>query len=359
MPKYRFDQIAVNSTKKKKPTEEDKYTYIGLEHLDSGTLEVARWGSEVAPIGEKLLMQKGDVLFGKRRAYQKKVAIAPFDGIFSAHGMVLRPNEEVVNKDYFPMFISSDYFLDEAIRISVGSLSPTINWKDLAKLEFYVPPLKDQKKAAEVLWSIEDTCQSYKKLLTETDELIKSEFVKRFGTIDLRCDLPRKKWKEVVSIINGKDYKSIEVPSGGYPVYGTGGEMARASEYSCPENSVIMGRKGTIDNPVLVREKFWNVDTAFGVVPNRSVLNHMYLLWYCKQLDFTKLNKATTLPSTTKTDLLNLEINIPSLEQQERFATFVEQCDKAKSSLQQAMKEARALQKKIVEENLIVQGKEN
>ena len=114
MPKFRFTEIAINSTEKKKPVEEDKFTYIGLEHLDSGTLTVSRWGSDIAPIGEKLVMKKGDVLFGKRRAYQKKVGIAPFDGIFSAHGMVLRPREEVITKEYFPLFISSDYFLNEA-----------------------------------------------------------------------------------------------------------------------------------------------------------------------------------------------------------------------------------------------------
>ena len=81
MAKYRFDEIAINSTEKKKPTEEDRFTYLGLEHLDSGNLKVTRFGTDVAPIGEKLVMHKGDVLFGKRRAYQKKVAIAPFEGL--------------------------------------------------------------------------------------------------------------------------------------------------------------------------------------------------------------------------------------------------------------------------------------
>lgn len=85
MAKYRFEEIAINSTEKKKPVEEDKYTYLGLEHLDSGSLTVTRFGADVTPKGDKLIMKKGDVLFGKRRAYQKKVAIAPFDGIFSAH----------------------------------------------------------------------------------------------------------------------------------------------------------------------------------------------------------------------------------------------------------------------------------
>ena len=181
MAKYRFDQIAINSTEKKKPVEEDRFTYLGLEHLDSGTLKVTRFGSEVAPIGEKLVMHKGDVLFGKRRAYQKKVAIAPFDGIFSAHGMVLRPKENVIDKDFFPLFISSDYFLDAAIKISVGSLSPTINWRDLKELEFELPDMDSQRKLAEVLWSINDTMEAYKKLISATDELVKSQFMEQFG----------------------------------------------------------------------------------------------------------------------------------------------------------------------------------
>ena len=182
MAKYRFDQIAINSTAKKKPVEEDRFTYLGLEHLDSGSLKVTRYGSEVAPIGEKLIMRKGDVLFGKRRAYQKKVAIAPFDGIFSAHGMVLRPKEDVIDKEFFPLFISSDYFLDAAIKISVGSLSPTINWRDLKALEFELPDLETQRRLAAVLWSMNATMDSYKELIAATDELVKSQFIEMFGT---------------------------------------------------------------------------------------------------------------------------------------------------------------------------------
>ena len=173
---YRFDKIAFNSTAKKKPIEEDKEHYIGLEHLDSDCLSVTRWGSDVAPTGEKLLMKKGDVLFGKRRAYQRKVGIAPFDGIFSAHGMVLRPNEEVIDKDFFPFFISSDQFMERAVRISVGGLSPTINWKDLREQEFEIPSLSEQKELSAQLWAAYRLKESYKKLLAATDEMVKSQF---------------------------------------------------------------------------------------------------------------------------------------------------------------------------------------
>ena len=140
--------------------------------------------------------------------------------------------------------------------------------------------------------------------------------------------------------------------NGLYPVYGTGGIMGRAREYLCPENSVVMGRKGTIDKPYIVEEKFWNVDTAFGVVPNQGILHYLYLYWYCKQLDFTKLNKASTLPSTTKDDLLKLWINIPPYKLQEQFANFVRQSDKSKFELEQALSELNATYKRIIFENL-------
>ena len=179
--KYRFDQIAINSTVKKKPIDADKEHYIGLEHLDSDCLIVSRWGAEVTPIGEKLLMQKGDILFGKRRAYQRKVGIAPFDGIFSAHGMVLRPIENVVTKEFFPFFIASDQFMERAVRISVGGLSPTINWKDLKEQEFELPSLEEQRVLAEKLWAAYRLKESYKRLLAATDEMVKSQFIEMFG----------------------------------------------------------------------------------------------------------------------------------------------------------------------------------
>lgn len=216
MPEYRFDEIAFNSKEKKKPTEEDKYTYIGLEHLDTGSLTVSRWGSEIAPTGDKLVMHKGDVLFGKRRAYQKKVAIAPFDGIFSAHGMVLRPKEEVITKDFFPLFVSSDYFLDEAIKISVGSLSPTINWGDLKELTFTIPTLEEQKKLAPVIWAAIDTKNAYKKLLLGIDELVKSQFIEMFGddAID-KCAWPVEKMEEIFSITSSRRILKSEWKSEG------------------------------------------------------------------------------------------------------------------------------------------------
>ena len=155
-----------------------------------------------------------------------------------------------------------------------------------------------------------------------------------FGEINAPSKWEKKPWAELVTIQNGRDYKHIAVESGGYAVYGTGGEMARASDYLCPENTIIVGRKGTINNPLLVKEKFWNVDTAFGVIVGEQ-LHYQYFYGFCRMFDFSKLNKQAVLPSTTKADLLKIQIAVPPIELQEQFAAFVEQVDKSKFYIQQ------------------------
>jgi len=130
--------------------------YVGLEHLDPGVMTIQRWGSPHQVTAQKLLFEPGDVVFGRRRAYQKKVARADFRGICSAHALVLRARTEFVDPVFLPVFLSADYFLDRAVSISVGSLSPTVNWRDLKVQEFVLPPLEEQKRIADLLWAVEE-----------------------------------------------------------------------------------------------------------------------------------------------------------------------------------------------------------
>lgn len=338
MVKYRFEQIAINSTEKKKPVEEDRFTYLGLEHLDSGSLKVTRFGSEVAPIGEKLVMHKGDVLFGKRRAYQKKVAIAPFDGIFSAHGMVLRPREDVIDKSFFPLFISSDYFLDAAIKISVGSLSPTINWRDLKTLEFELPDLATQRKLAETLWSINDTMETYKKLIAATDELVKSQFIVMFGepknspdavsfetAFTIRDDL-RKPINDAVR---------SEMHTGQlYPYYGANGQVDSINDYLMDCDAICLaedcGAYGAGEHTsYIVSGKCWVNNHAHVLIP-KECCDIEFANIYFRILDMTEYVTGTTRLKLTQAKMKTLPMILPSLELQREFAAFVRQSDKSK-----------------------------
>ena len=125
--------------------------YVGLEHLDSDSLVIRRWAPPTAVTATKLLFKKGDIIFGRRRVYQRKLAVADFDGICSAHALVLRAKSKVVAPEFLPFFMQSDLFMERAKAISVGSLSPTINWRTLASERFALPPLDEQRRLAIVL----------------------------------------------------------------------------------------------------------------------------------------------------------------------------------------------------------------
>ena len=357
MAKYRFDQIAINSTEKKKPVEEDRFTYLGLEHLDSGTLKVTRFGSEVAPIGEKLVMHKGDVLFGKRRAYQKKVAIAPFDGIFSAHGMVLRPKEGVIDKDFFPLFISSDYFLDAAIKISVGSLSPTINWRDLKELEFELPDLEAQRKLAEVLWSINDTMEAYKKLISATDELVKSQFIEIFGApLSNEKGWPLKRIGDLFSLISrGKQPSYVEhslirvinqacvywdrfnLENVKYHDSQSGKKTLPIKKDCILINSTGTGTLGRCNVfPELTDGYTYVVDSHVTVLSGSSDVNAYFFKCFLHREDVQKkiyaecVNGSTNQIELSKEKLSDVLLIVPPINLQEQFAAFVRQSDKSK-----------------------------
>ena len=122
---------------------------------------------------------------------------------------------------------------------------------------------------------------------------------------------------DVLEIKNGKNQKVVENPDGKYPIYGSGGVMGYADEYICEAQTVIVGRKGSINNPLFVEEPFWNVDTAFGLCAKREILLPRYLYYFCRKFDFERLNKAVTIPSLTKSDLLKIEIDLPDLVKQQ------------------------------------------
>ena len=383
MSEYRFDQIAINSTEKKKPEESDKYTYIGLEHLDPMDLAVHRWGSEVAPKGEKLLMKKGDVLFGKRRAYQKKVAIAPFDGIFSAHGMVLRPNEKIVDKDFFPLFISSDYFLDAAIKISVGSLSPTINWRDLRELKFCLPDLETQRKLAKVLWAINATMQTYKVLLAKTDELVKSQFIELFGAPFTEDCIPNGKFRDItLEMIKGpfgSDMKKsllVEKGNDTYKVYlqinaiqkneNIGDNYISKEYYDCKMSrfaaypgDYLITCDGTLGKFIRLDEKMEPGVISPSLLKiklneNKIVPRFFEAYWELFIVDYlvnrTRNTALVHLPSAKV--IGEIDIFIPEMNKQQQYVKFAQQSDKSKFELNRALDELTATYKQIIKDNL-------
>ena len=148
---------------------------------------------------------------------------------------------------------------------------------------------------------------------------------------------------DVLEIKNGRNQRAVENPNGKYPIYGSGGIMGYADDYICDAETVIVGRKGSINNPIFVNEKFWNVDTAFGLQANKELLLPRYLYYFCKNFDFERLNKAVTIPSLTKSDLLKIEINLPGLKEQQDIVNKLLKIEKIINLRQQKLNELEEL----------------
>ena len=154
--RLRFDEIAENITDRvDNPAEAGVDRYVGLEHLDSDSLTIRRWGVPTDVEATKLRFRVGDIILGRRRVYQRKLAVADFDGICSAHALVVRARGRCVEPAFLPHFMRTGAFMDRALQISVGSLSPTINWKALAAEEFSLPPIVEQRRITLLLAAIE------------------------------------------------------------------------------------------------------------------------------------------------------------------------------------------------------------
>ena len=256
--------------------------------------------------------------------------------------------------DFIAIVINS-MKLDDYI---TGSAQPKLSQDNLNKIPIVLPPLAEQQRIiAEIKkwFTLIDQIEQDKADLQTTIELTKSkildlaihgklipqdpndepaiELLKRINPYFTPCDnghytqLPEGwaicKMKQITSITNGKSQKNVETLNGIYPIYGSGGVIGRANQYLCIAGSTIIGRKGTINNPIFVEEHFWNVDTAFGLKANDAILDK-YLYYFCLSFDFSKLDKSTAMPSLTKTSIGNVLIPIPPYKEQERIVAKID-----------------------------------
>ncbi len=344
---YKFDEIAYNITAKRTPCENDMEHYIGLEHLETGNLYVSNYGSKVPIKGDKLIMKTGDILLGKRNAYLRRAAIAPHDGLFSAHGMILRPKIDVIDKDFFPFFIASDYFFDEIIRISVGGLSPTINWKDLKELRFNLPSLEEQKALANKLWAAYSLKESYKRLIKATDEMVKSQFIEMFKDLPINGKIKDLVERNIASVKksyqSGDEIEYIDISS----IDNTSNTVVETTKYevaSAPSRAQQCVKNGDIlvstvrpinRNIAVVTSNLPDLVASTGFCILRPKDGYREYLHYVVKSDaYTErmCDKASggLYPAVNNRDVLSYGIHIPNKELAQKVSSIYQQADKSK-----------------------------
>lgn len=201
------DVVRLSKSKSKDPLADGFERYVGLEHLEPGDLRILRYGNVADGVTFNNVFKPGQVLFGKRRAYQRKVAVADFSGVCSGDIYVFESKDEnILLPELLPFICQSDAFFDHAVQTSAGSLSPRTNWNSLAEFEFLLPSKDIQLKAIHLLSCVENQRESILRMITSTTMLRKSMLLEVFA----KYEFSKVKMGTVADIRNGSTPKRIK-----------------------------------------------------------------------------------------------------------------------------------------------------
>lgn len=368
---WRFDQIATNvNVRIDNPSESGMEYYVGLEHLDPDSLRIRRWGSPDDVEATKLCFKSGDIIFGRRRAYQRKLGVAEFDGICSAHAMVLRAKPEVVLPEFLPFFMQTDLFMNRAVEISVGSLSPTINWKTMAVQEFALPPMDEQKRLVELLGSIAELEEALRNAEQEADKLQKAAMQ---DLLDASLNgWPEQPIGEVFKVTTGgtPSRNNVTFWNGDVPWVKTGevnyyviesteeqitneGLKGSAAKL-CPPNSVLVALYG--QGPTRGRVGMLGIEAAVNqacaaIYPNDD-FDPWFVFYYLsgKYLSLRAMAQGAAQPNLNLAMIKGFGIPTPTLEEQKAAVATIDAVAKAKAEILQRRERTVELKRKVREE---------
>ena len=383
---WRFDQMAVMVNDRiDDPSEANVEHYVRLEHLDSDSLTIRRWGSPSDVEATKLRFSAGDIIFGRRRVYQRKLGVAHFEGICSAHAMVLRAKPEVVFPAFLPFFMQSDLFMERAKQISVGSLSPTINWKTLAKEEFALPPLSEQRRIAEVQiasQAVMENLQNAAHTATKLYAAASSEQFSRpdvFGVKPEDWMLPGWKCSSIESlvlanapvcygIVQVRDHDPAGVPTlaiknlvGDFStgIHRTNPVIeAQYSRSRVQPGDLLLSIKATIGDAAVVPEGFrGNISRDLARLRfNHAKIRSQYFLHLYHSPRFTRFVNSLVVGSTRSelsiAAIRQMSVPIPQIDEQDRIIEQMNAILQANKDLASRAEHAFRLNRQILEAGL-------
>ncbi len=347
------------------------YPIVGLEHLIPEEITLTTWDEGAENTFTKMF-RKGDVLFGRRRAYLKKAAVAPFDGICSGDITVIEADPDKILPELLPFIIQNDDLFDFAVGKSAGSLSPRVKWEHLKNYELELPDMDKQKELAELLWAIDDTKKSYQKLIAATDELVKSQFIEMFGyknddmkTIDdvaniCRGASPRPIAKYVTDDENGINWikigdvaeEDIYITHTAEKITEDGAKKSRAVE----PGDFILSNSMSFGRPYIVGIQGCVHDGWLIISDYQDYLDPLFFYYELRsdlvQRQFDGSANGSCVKNLNSDLVKKVKIHIPSMDKQKEFIEFAEQSDKSKFEMEQALSELTATYKRIITENL-------
>lgn len=371
------------------PKEKGLDRCVGLEHLDPGSLRICRWSPITPEMSFTRRFYKGQILFGKRRAYQKKVSLADFDGICSSDILVIEAKKENFVPELLPYILQDDRFFEYAVGTSSGSLSPRTKWKFLAEYEIWLPSLNEQHRIATTLGAAEDCIVKGERFFAAGERakqvLMRELFSKGIGHKKLFVDpsisqMPLD-WKAIK--IGDPNYFE-RVQSGGTPrvterkfyngdipfvkieditnsnkyLSSTQTKITReglenSSAWLVPSSSILYSMYASYGEVVINSIPVATNQAILAIIPSEKMnLDYSYYALVHLKGSIHKSVQETTQKNLNCEIVKNFKIPLPPYEEQKQIAAILTRCDETIAAARANVEAAKVMKMKLINEFL-------
>ena len=375
MAHYKISDVAEEVKDRENNPSESKYDrFVGLEHYVSGDVEITHFGSTERLESAMKVFKAGDILIARRNVYLKRASTVSFDGLTSGDSIVLRAKDPTIAR-ILPFVLNTDDFWDYADQYSDGTMSKRLSPKLLLAYEFDLPDdcLED---FADLLWAANETRNSYRELLRQTDELVKSQFIEMFGDpvknekgwpvvrLDQVADI---KIGPFGSLLHKDDY--VE---GGHalvnPSHICDGKIVidpkltvsdkkyqELQSYALKIGDVVLGRRGEMGRCAVVSENGLICGTGSMIIRAGDEMKPYFLQTIISSPAYRRIieDKAVgvTMKNLNASTMSTLTIPKLPLDLQQQYLALVEQSDKSKFELKQAIERVTNLMKSLMQQD--------
>ncbi|MGG5600624.1 restriction endonuclease subunit S [Myroides sp. C8-3] len=335
---------------------------VGLEHIESGDVHLRKSFSNDTDTTFTKVFRVGDILFGRRRAYLKKVAQASFDGVCSGDITVMRANDKL-DVRLLPFVIHNDKFFDYAVKHSAGGLSPRVKFKDLANYEFLLPPKAQQAELANLLWAMDDVIEKDLEVLEKLEVLFQTKLK------TLLMSESTTKLKEICNIKSGDtapqdngafydgEYPFVRMQHISTNIKGYTAAFDYLNEVGIkklklyPKNSILIPKSGESirsENKVILDRDAYVVN-HLAILYNFNInYNFKFIYYFLQRFKLSSLINQTSMPSLNLSEIG--EINVPGLNynKQEIIVRELDEIIEIKESSKSKLQSSKALQKSLI-----------
>lgn len=379
----RFGDVVRNvNTSVKDALEQGIERFVGLEHLDPESLHIKRWGNVADGTSFTRKFESGQVLFGKRRAYQRKAAVADFEGICSGDILVFEPKGDELLPELLPFVVQSDGFFEHALGTSAGSLSPRTKWSDLARNEFALPPKDEQRRIAEILWAADKTSIDYGKVIEDLQKLKQAtidEFIERnsdkwhfveFSNITENGTLnglykPKSDYGNGTEVIHMGDLFANEIITNGN-LQRINLTDAEIKSHGLKTGDLIFARRsvvfegagqcsiiGNLSEPLSFESSLIRVS-----LNQEKALPFFYFYWFQSKLGkkvISSITRRGSIAGIAASDLYRIEVPLPSVDSQKELIEKVEAVKNSEKNTKFAREKASSLRVRLINNLLTTQ----